>query len=317
MFLVQSWSSWGARERAIRFLRKMIDELINFFERKIAMNFETICFYAVVVIVLLGIARLLNQFIVKTNLTHALVETDNKALGIELSGYFLAVFVIIGGTLAGPGYDTLTLNFLWAFVYGIGGIVLMILATRLASQIMLKGNSKRAIGEGNAAVGLVSGSIYLSAGIIISGAVTGEWSGSHLPTLVFFVLGWFAFLFFLAMYRALTDYDDYLEIFRGNLAAAISYSANMIAISIIISHSVSGSFESWASNLLDFGRSLTAVAMLYFVRQFIVQGLLLGSGFTLYGGRLDREIADDHNIAAAAIEAATYIGAALLAVKLV
>jgi hypothetical protein len=57
--------------------------------------------------------------------------------------------------------------------------------------------------------------------------------------------------------------------------------------------------------------------MLYFVRQFIVQGLLLGSGFNLYGGRLDREIADDRNIAAAAVEAATYIGAAILAIKLI
>lgn len=281
------------------------------------MNFETVCFYIIVVVALLALSRAFAGLLLKTKVTHALIEDDNKALGIELAGYFLSVFLVISGTLAGTGYDTLIENFTWVLVYGIAGILLLLLSTRLTSQLLLKGNSNRAIAEGNSAVGLVSASIYISGGIIITGAVTGEWTGSHLPTLVFFVLGWTAFLIFLALYRALTDYDDYSEIFKGNLAVAISYSANMIAIGIIIGHAVSGNFDSWETNLIDFCKSITAVAMLYFVRQFLVQGILLRSGFSLHGGRLDREIADDKNIAAAAIEAATYIGVAILVSKLI
>ena len=51
----------------------------------------------------------------------------------------------------------------------------------------------------------------------------------------------------------------------------------------------------------DAGRALDVVdAHAHLVRQFIVQGILLGAGFRVYGGRLDEEISHDGNTGAGA-----------------
>ncbi len=279
------------------------------------MSIENIITCIIAVVALLAIARLIARLVLRTNVTRSILESDCN--GIAAAGFYFSVFIITGGILSGPGYATFFENLLWIFVYGIGGIFLLLVSTRLASRLLLH-NRAGNITESNAvSVGIVTASIYISGGMIISGAMTGEMTGEHLPTVVFLLLGWAVFLLFLGLYRTLTDYNDYEQIFNGNIAVAISYSANMIAIGIIIGNAVAGNFEGWSTNLAGFGKSAAAVAMLYFVRQFLVQGLLLHLGITLYGGRLDREIAGKRNIAASAIEAATYIGVAILVTKLV
>ena len=56
---------------------------------------------------------------------------------------------------------------------------------------------------------------------------------------------------------------------------------------------------------------------MYPVRQFLIQGLIMGCGYKLYGGKLDDEIARDRNIGAGVIEAAIYIATAIFAVKFI
>jgi hypothetical protein len=55
---------------------------------------------------------------------------------------------------------------------------------------------------------------------------------------------------------------------------------------------------------------------LYPVRQVLVQAVLMGARPTFRGGALDDAIAMDHNEGTAAMEAATYLAAALAFAKL-
>ena len=66
--------------------------------------------------------------------------------------------------------------------------------------------------------------------------------------------------------------------------------------------------------------SLVALGLavaLYPVRQIFVQGLFLGAGLHARGRGLDRAIAQERRIDVAAIEAGTYVAAALLLTGLV
>jgi hypothetical protein len=61
---------------------------------------------------------------------------------------------------------------------------------------------------------------------------------------------------------------------------------------------------------------LLAVFVLYPVRQIIVQMLMLGGGFSLRHGRLDREVAEDQNAGAGLLEAVGYVATALLITRI-
>jgi hypothetical protein len=52
------------------------------------------------------------------------------------------------------------------------------------------------------------------------------------------------------------------------------------------------------------------------VRQLFVQTVLLGARFTLRGGRLDQGIAAERSMGMGAMEAASYVAAALLVTRL-
>jgi hypothetical protein len=56
--------------------------------------------------------------------------------------------------------------------------------------------------------------------------------------------------------------------------------------------------------------------VLYPVRQLAVQTLLLRKRFSFRGGDLDRLVAQDRNVGASAVEAVSYLAAAILLVGL-
>lgn len=280
------------------------------------MNYDSYVFYPLVITLLVLFARLCLKSIIKTDVKTALIEHDNIALGIYSAGFLLSSFIVITASIHATCFGSLTWNILYALGYGIIGILFSLFCAKILMNSILSSNYLEAIHGGSYTTAIVAASAFVAVSMIYSGAVSEDITGAHIPALVFFAVGIFAFLSITHFFRLLTKYDDIKEILSGNLAAALGYSALIIAVGLIVGHAVSGAFYDWTTSFLEFADALAQIALLYPIRQFVVQGIFLGGGFHLYGGRLDDEVEKDKNIAAGIIEAATYLGAALIAIKL-
>jgi uncharacterized membrane protein YjfL (UPF0719 family) len=278
------------------------------------MIWQTILFVCAATIILLIVARFVNQLVMKTSMTDALINKDNPAFGVQVGGYLFGVLLIITAVLSGPGHKDIMVDVMWVLVYGIAGIILLALTALWATRIILSAKCLESIRQGNIAAAMAMAGAFVGTGAVISATVTGESTGSWVPTLVFFLAGIIAFFIITYVYRLLTAYDDVKEILDNNIPAAMSYAGMMIAVGLIVGNAIKGNFITYEQSFKDFGYALIVVVALYPVRQWIVQGLLLGGGFSLYGGRLDLEISRDRNINAGVIEAITYISTALLVI---
>jgi uncharacterized membrane protein YjfL (UPF0719 family) len=281
------------------------------------MNWQIIFFVICSTVLLVVVARLVNQLIMNVHLIDSLVEKDNPAIGVQSAGYLLAIMLITASVLSGEGQGSIIGDVIPVIGYGIGGIIILALVSTVSLRFMLSADCMQFVREGNVAAGVVVAGSYVGTGVIIASCVSGEaHGGTFLTSLVFFVVGQLALLAITYLFRFLTAYDDVKEVLAGNVPAALSYAGIMVAVGLIVGHAIEGDFTSYTASLVDFGKALAAVVALYPIRQLLVQGLLLGGGFSIYGGRLDTEISEDRNLNAGIIEAVSYIGAALMIVRL-
>jgi uncharacterized membrane protein YjfL (UPF0719 family) len=129
---------------------------------------------------------------------------------------------------------------------------------------------------------------------------------------VFFVLGQTTLHLFVVLFRFLTLYAEDQEIVGENVAAALSYAGAMVAIAMIVGHATEGTFAGWAASLRAYAVALASALLLYPVRQLVVQTLMLRQPFALRGGALDRLVAQERNVGVSAVEAVSYLAAAVL-----
>jgi uncharacterized membrane protein YjfL (UPF0719 family) len=277
---------------------------------------ETTLFISGAIVLLLIVARFINQFVMNIHLTESLVHKDNPAMGVQISGYVLGMMLIVASVLSGSGSGSLLIDARDVAIYGTTGIIVLALSSTLLLRVFLSAEAHESVRQGNIAVAITAAGSYIATALVIAACVSGDARGGNfLTSIVFMLAGFVALLVITYLFRRLTAYDDVQEILGGNVSAAMSYAGLMIAIGIIVGHAAKGDFVDYVSSFAGFGRALLAVVALYPIRQFLVQGLLLGSGFRLYGGGLDDEISRDKNINAGIIEAVSYIGAALLIAK--
>ena len=292
---------------------------------------ELALFIIASLVIFAGLARLALHFFLHVNIAEKIGEEHNAALGIEYAGYFLGVLLIAGSVLdglpdisasgggdAGGGMFSSGFwsNALQAGAYGVFGIVALALFGHLGFRLIIRSNIVAGVRANNQAAGLVAAGGHISAALVIAGVLSGDSAGGDFSVAgVFLVIGIAALWGITYIHRFVTRYDDAREITNGNVAAALSYAGMMIAIGIIVGHAVNGDFSDYATSLGLCGKALLSIFILYPVRQFIVQGILLGDGFRLYGWRLDDEISRDGNVGAGAVEAAAFIAAALFALQ--
>ncbi|MGF1529140.1 MAG: DUF350 domain-containing protein, partial [Candidatus Competibacterales bacterium] len=151
--------------------------------------------------------------------------------------------------------------------------------------------------------------IYVATGVVAGGAGRGQ-GGGVLSAVVFFALGQ-GLVFALAhLYDAITPFDLEAEIQRGNTAAGVAFSGTLMAMGLIMMDAVSGDFIGWSDSLWGFGReAVTGLVLLVVVRQLVDRALVPGDD-------LNREIAEDGNLAAGFAEAAVALAFAGVLVAL-
>lgn len=203
-----------------------------------------------------------------------------------------------------------------ALAFATTGLAAMRLARGLWNRVLLRGRLGAELARGNLAAGIVAGAHSAAAGIVAAHCFAADELGNLPVGLIFFAVAEIALLLLSLLFRALTDYADDQEILGQNLAAAVSYSGLVVALSVVVGHAADGAFVGWLVALRSFALFLLWAFLLYPVRQLVVGHWLLGFPLTLRGGPLDRAVAQDHNWVISSVEAIGYLAAALLATGL-
>ena len=195
--------------------------------------------------------------------------------------------------------------------FALVGLALVMVIGHLGLRLLLASRLQAELARAAVAAGVAAGAHYVATAIITSRAVSGGDLHDLGIALAFFGIGQITLHLFITLFRALTVYDDAEQIQGENLAAALSYAGVSIAVAIVIGRALDGDFVSWGVSLKAYGAMLLLIFVLYPVRQILVQVVLLGAPFTLRGGRLDVGVAAERNAGLGALEATSYIAAAL------
>ena len=268
-------------------------------------------------VIVLAIARLVQDFTTPYHINEQLSHKDNFALALSISGYYLGVVVVFLGGLYQP------LSFIaddglgfteayWqevglVFVYSIIGIVVLNVARIIVDRLVLYQfrTTDEIINDHNVGTGAVEFAVYIAVGLIIAGSIAGEGGGPE-TIAAFLGLGLLALILYTLIYEWTTSFDLHAQIENDNVAVGVALGGNLIAIGIVVFKAVFGDFTGWANSLAGFVTYAVVGFVLLYVVRFLIDLVLFPKV------SLANELAVDRNLGAAFIE-----GAALISVSLI
>ncbi len=262
--------------------------------------------YLAVVFIMFWVGKIINDMLTPYNIDNELTSKDNKALAVSYLGYLIGQGIIVLGVFAGPEDPSLLLDLaligLWSFV----GIILLNLSRIVNDKLIFSrfDNKKELIEDKNVGTGAVQFGSYVGTAFVINAIIAGESEGliqDVIGTVIFFICGQLGFILFSFIYQKITAYDFHDEIEKDNVAAGVSFGATLIAIGIIMSHSIQLT-NSLLSFLIWFVNGLTLIV----ISRIIVDKIILPKH------KLDDEICKDNNWGVALIEGGSAIIIALL-----
>ncbi len=242
------------------------------------------------------------------NLTNEIVEKDNPAVALAVTGYYLGLVLGIGGSLT--GYDQgIVDDILDLCIFGGLSIILLNISWFLCDKAVLYKFkiSDELIRDRNQGTGAVSFGVSIASGLIVYGAVSGE-GGNIWTSIAFWAIGQAILILATYVYNFITPYDIHEQIEKDNVAAGISFAGALIAMGVIVGLSAERDFNSWKEDLPTFiFISLIGLAMLPLIR-FLTDKILLPTV------KLTDEIATQEkpNVGAAYIEAFSYIAGSFI-----
>ena len=262
--------------------------------------------YLLVVFIVLWFGKLINDLFTSYSIDDELTNKDNKALAVSYVGYLMAQGIIILGVLQGPDASSLLIDLGLIVVWSLIGILLLNLSRLVNDKLIFSAfsNKKEIIDDRNIGTGAVQFGSYIGTAFVLEAIIAGESQGL-LPdlfgTVIFFIVGQLGFIVFSIIYQKITKYDLHGEIEKDNAAAGVSFGATLVAIGILMSHSIMitnsiPAFFVWFINGM----------VLIVLSRFIVDKIILPKH------KLDDEICRDRNWGVALIEGGTAIIIALL-----
>lgn len=250
------------------------------------------------------------------DLNHQLVDKDNPAVSLAVTGYYAGLILSLGGTFVGPSRG-LTGDLIDLTIYGLLSIVLLNLSSFLCDWIILYRFKIKdeLLRDRNQGTGAVVFGTSVASGFIIYGAVSGTGGGIH-TALAFWAMGQGLLLAASKVYNLILPFNLHDEIEKDNAAAGIAFSGTLIAMGVVVGLSAEGDFISWADNIGDFtAYALLGLTALPFIRLLTDRLLLPGvrlSDEIIGLGRDGQEEKRGPNIGAAYIEAFSYIAGAFI-----
>ena len=262
--------------------------------------------YLALLSVMLLLAKWFKDMFTPYSIPHELTKADNPAIGLEMSGYFMAAAFVFIGAVTGDSTDFLTDLGLVA-AYSLLGIVMLNVSRVVMDKLLFRDfcSVKEVVEDRNIGVGAVRFGLYLATGAIAGAAIHGQGGGIH-TALAFFAIGQLCLIIFAKIYDWITPYDLHAEIGAENTAAGISMGGTLVALGIILAAAAHDSFVDWMTNLLWFAEiAISGIVLLMIVRFFMDKLILVGDD-------LNREIAQDRNMAAGFLEATVAVTFAIV-----
>ncbi len=243
------------------------------------------------------------SFVLRTEL----VEKDNLAVALAVSGYYLGLVIVLGGVVSGPASFSVVDDVIGLVIYGLLGIVLLNLSAWVNDTVVFSkfDNEREIVEDRNTGMGAVEAGNYVAVGLITAGAMSGE--GGLVPGLVYWLAGLAALVVAGLLYDKITSYDLHDEIEKDNAAVGVAFAGVLIGFGNIIRLAGDGDFVSWNESLSEFGYyTVVGLILLPLVRLFADKVLLPGASLT------DELVKAKPNLGAGVLEAVSYLAASML-----
>ena len=268
--------------------------------------------FVFVSMVFLYFGKLLFDLVTPFSLDSQLTEKDNPAMGVVLTGYLLAIIVVICGVMMSGSNDGEAAEVAFTFeafamslgeiaAYTAGGILLLLLSGIINDKLILNefSNTHEISERGNCGVAVIIAAGFVGSGLIIAGTVQG--SLDWLSAIIGFVAGQTGLVLFAKMYQRATSYDDQLELHqRQNLAVGLAFAGNILAYSLLLMKGLTmsgGETVTTNDQLWHFGYyALVGIVTLPLLR-------IVNDKLFLPGVNLADEIVEDRNVNAGLLEA--------------
>ena len=273
-------------------------------------------------LVVLILAKLARDVVTRYKIDQEVVQKQNLAVALRLSGYFIGVILVLLGALYQPlllvgegglGFDLdYWQEVLRVFIYSLAGIVALNLVRPLMDRVILyKFRVEDEIVEGqNVGTGAAEFGLYVATGLLIAGAVAGEGANSELmaalATLAFFGMGLAFLIAFSVFYEITTSYDIHSEIEGNNSAVGIAFGGNLIAIGLVMFKAVFGNFVGWGESIAAFLTLGVIGFVLLYVLRLLIDLLLLPTV------KVSDALGSGRNIGVAFVESSVVISSALI-----
>jgi len=268
-------------------------------------------------LVVLVIAKLARDIITPYKIDQEIIDKNNLAVAIRLSGYFMGVILVFLGALYQPvtsiavdglGFDReYAEDVLRVFLYSMAGIAALNLVRIFMNRLILFrfDIEKEVVVGQNVGSGTAEFGMYIATGLLIAGSVAGEGGGPDTAA-AFFGMGLVLLVGFALFYQLTTSFDMHSEIEGKNTAVGIALGGNLIAIGLVTFKAVFGDFDGWnegVAGFITFG--VIGFALLYVMRLLLDKMLMPTVS-------VSKAIAVDRNLGVAFIECAVVISSALI-----
>ncbi|MBF0188564.1 MAG: DUF350 domain-containing protein [Magnetococcales bacterium] len=284
------------------------------------MKWEWVLFgggYYILALAFLYIAKVTFDIITPYSLKEEVVDKENPAVSLALTGYLGGVMAVLSGIfIGGNGAVEAPLDAARFFsdlqsmsLFAFAGMAALALAGIVSDRIIMPHFSvaNELTEHRNLGVGFMTAATYIGSGIVIAGGLHG--SADPRGFVIAFVLGQIFLVGFAFIYRLLSIKDALPQLGqRRNTAVGIAWGGATIAYAIVLMAGLG-----YGDNSAD-GWELRLIHFIYYA----VLGIILlpisrwvGARFFIYGTHLNVKIIQHGSVGAASIKAGLSILSAL------
>nr|VFK74160.1 MAG: protein of unknown function (DUF350) [Candidatus Kentron sp. MB] len=285
-------------------------------------SFEYYAIDLAIVLVILAGLRFFSGMVANISLREVLSVDDNAAVGISLTGAVIGVAIMLMGAVAGDAGGTPGEEALLMFGYGVVGIVLMWVTSRLFDHLSMPNIPiHNLIQKGNVAAAMVDAGNLIATAIIVR-AVMSWVDGSTYMGIAVVLAGYVvaqAILYLATRYRIAVFARRHpgkslqQEIAGGNMALAVRFAGHRIGVGLAVT-AASGIVIYMLDNVWFSLLVWSGVALVMFLAQTIIS--IIARLVLLPGINVGEEVGKQRNVAIGALEAAIYIAIGLVFVGL-
>ena len=273
-------------------------------------------------LIVLVLATYARDIVTPYRIDEEVIQKNNLAVALRLSGYFIGVILVFLGALYQPltliavegfGFDReYAIEVLRVFLYSLAGIAALNLVRILMNRLILyRFDVEKEVVEGqNVGTGAAEFGMYVATGLLIAGAVSGEGVGGEttaaLTALAFFGMGLVLLVIFALFYQFTTPFDIHFEIEGNNTAVGVALGGNLIAIGLVTFKAVFGDFAGWGESIAAFLTFGVIGFVLLYVLRILIDLVLLPTI------RISRALSTGRNVGVAFIESAVVISSAMI-----